>query len=140
MLEVSWADGSLLLWILEELSCALHVPLLSSAEGSPVFPAVPLCGTPIGKSLAPTMGLFAQHYLLNLLQASLSSYPAVLSQGGLISRVTGTTRQMQRARLRGYSGWRPKMCDHQLQHSSIWGTVKEIWSCPNTQMFDTLVI
>lgn len=52
----------------------LHVPLLSSAEGSPVFPAVQLCGTPIGKSLAPTMGLFAQHYLLNLLQASLSSY------------------------------------------------------------------
>lgn len=42
MLEVSWADGSPLLWILEELSRALHVPPLSSAEGSPVLPAVQL--------------------------------------------------------------------------------------------------
>lgn len=101
MMEVSWADGSSSLWILEELSRALHVLLLSSAEGSPVLPAVlyvfHIYGIPIGKSLAPIMGLFAKHYLLNLLQASLSSYPAVLFRGWLISRVTGTQHNQTNA-------------------------------------------
>lgn len=41
-MEVSWADGSPSLRVLEELSRILHVPL-SSAEGSPVLPAVELC-------------------------------------------------------------------------------------------------